>query len=133
MYGADQNPAIDDFLYRCSCSSAAGIIADRRGFSVIDGDGRRAVQLFEGADTCADATTKQSVGLSALVPFARVLNPMIAPQKLHYEVPMAGDRSIFARHRRRKISVSSRSVFNLQILPVKYHASEPRRSKPFCA
>jgi hypothetical protein len=38
--------------------------------------------------------------------------------KLHYEMPMAGDRSAFARSRRHVISVSSRSLFNAQILPV---------------
>jgi len=36
--------------------------------------------------------------------------------KLHYEIPMAGDRSIFARHQRRLIHVSSRSLFSRQAI-----------------
>lgn len=38
-------------------------------------------------------------------------------EKLHYEIPMAGDRSLFARHHRSLIQVSSRSKFSVQILP----------------
>jgi hypothetical protein len=42
--------------------------------------------------------------------------------KLHYEIPMAGDRSIFARHRRKLLHPSSRSLFNTQILPARASA-----------
>lgn len=112
VYGADQNPAVDHFLYRCSCSSGASILSSKRGRPIVDRDGRRAVQLLAGADTCNDAMTKELVGLNNLIPFGRVLNPMLAPQKLHYEIPMAGDRSIFARHRRPAITVSGRAVFS---------------------
>jgi hypothetical protein len=118
VYGADQDPASGIFLYRCSNTSGIQILAQRRGISIIDGDGRRAVQLLAGADTCDDALAKESVGLSALIPFGRLLNPMIAPQKLHYEIPHAGDRSCFARHRRHSIRVSSRSLFSRQVLPL---------------
>lgn len=36
---------------------------------------------------------------------------------LHYEIPHAGDRSIFARHHRHLIHVSSRSKFSVQAIP----------------
>jgi hypothetical protein len=122
VYGSQQNPAVDHFLYRCSSSSGVQVIASGRGIEVMDGDGRRAIQLIQGADTCTDARIKESVGLSALIPFARVLNPMLAPQKLHYEIPHAGDRGCFARHHRRFIRVSSRSLFRHQVLPVRVSA-----------
>jgi hypothetical protein len=117
VYGAEQDPAQSIFLYRCSNTSGANILASKRGRLVIDGTGRRAVQLLDGADTCDDALAKESIGLSALIPFGRVLNPMLAPQPLHYEIPHAGDGTCFARHRRRRIQVSSRSKFSRQVLP----------------
>ena len=36
---------------------------------------------------------------------------------LHYEIPHAGDRSIFARHHRSLIHVSSRNLFRHQAIP----------------
>ena len=116
VYGASQDSASARFLYRCSNTSGADIIRQGRGISIVAGDGRPAVQLLEGADTCDDALAKESIGLNALIPFGRVLNPMIAPQKLHYEIPHAGDRTCFARHRRHSIRVSSRSLFSLQLI-----------------
>jgi hypothetical protein len=117
VYGADANPAIDQFLYRCSSSSGANILASGRGKLIVDDRGKHAVQLLAGAHTCDDALAHESIGLSALIPFGRVLNPMLAPQPLHYEIPHAGDGTCFARHRRRKIQVSSRSLFSRQLLP----------------
>ncbi len=56
------------------------------------------------------------LGVGNLFPFSK---PHCYGDKLHYETPMAGDRSIFARHHRKYIHVSSRSLFNHQILPVR--------------
>jgi hypothetical protein len=120
VYGSDQDPAVGIFLYRCSNSSGTNIVTSGRGRFIkftIDGTERRAVQLLEGAEACDDALAKESIGLSALIPFGRVLNPMLAPQPLLYEIPHAGDRTCFARHRRHKIRVSSRSRFSRQVLP----------------
>jgi hypothetical protein len=59
------------------------------------------------------------LGTGNLLPFGdRRSNPLIPPSKTHYEVPMAGDRTTFARHRRHLIHVSSRSLFRVQALPV---------------
>lgn len=54
------------------------------------------------------------IGIGNVLPFARLHN---YGDKLHYEMPMAGDRGCFARHRPRNIRVSSRSLFSKQILP----------------
>lgn len=68
------------------------------------------------------------LGVGNLLPFAK---PRSDGAKLHYEIPMAGDRSLLHRHglyhRRdeygvmqvlgREISVSSRSLFSQQVLP----------------
>jgi hypothetical protein len=54
------------------------------------------------------------LGIGNLIPFAR-LHPH--GDKLHYEVPMAGDRGCFARHRPRNLRVSSRSLFSRQPIP----------------
>jgi len=46
------------------------------------------------------------LGTGNLVPFAKEHN---YGDKLHYEMPHAGDRGVFARHRRKMIRVSARS------------------------
>jgi hypothetical protein len=53
------------------------------------------------------------LGIGNLLPFARTKN---LGEKLHYEIPHAGDRSIFARHHRPLIHVSSRNLFSTQYL-----------------
>jgi len=58
------------------------------------------------------------LGVGNLLPFSKASNPLVAPDKLHYATPMAGDRTAFARHRRHRIHVSSRSRWSVQILPV---------------
>ena len=60
------------------------------------------------------------LGRGNLIPFVK---PHTSGDKLHYECPMAGDRGIFARHHRRFIRVSSRSLFNFQVLPVVVRAA----------
>jgi hypothetical protein len=70
------------------------------------------------------------LGRGNLLPFAKAHN---YGDLLHYEMPMAGDRTPYARSRRRAISVSSRSFFRFQILPLKDHASQPSQPQPFCA
>jgi hypothetical protein len=55
------------------------------------------------------------IGVGNVLPFARLHN---YGDKLHYEMPMAGDRTCFARHRPRNIRVSSRSLFSKQAIPV---------------
>ena len=54
------------------------------------------------------------LGVGNLLPFARLHN---YGEKLHYEVPRAGDRSCFARHHRRPIHASSRNLFSKQPIP----------------
>lgn len=47
------------------------------------------------------------IGIGNLLPFAKAHN---YGDKLHYETPMAGDRTTFARHRRKIIYVSGRTA-----------------------
>ncbi len=54
------------------------------------------------------------VGVGNLLPFSKLRS---SGDKLHYEMPMAGDRSVFARHRRKLLHPSSRSYFSRQALP----------------
>jgi len=54
------------------------------------------------------------LGIGNLLPFARLHN---YGDKLHYEMPHAGDRSCFARHRERNIHVSGRNLFSRQPIP----------------
>jgi hypothetical protein len=54
------------------------------------------------------------LGIGNLLPFAR---PHNYGEKLHYEIPHAGDRSCFARHRPRHVRVSSRNLFSKQPIP----------------
>jgi hypothetical protein len=56
------------------------------------------------------------IGVGNLLPFARTNNN---GDKLHYEIPMAGDRTVYRRHSRRRISVSHRipdEVFLAQVV-----------------
>jgi len=121
VYGAANNPLVDHFLYKCSETSAADALAAGRAKQIVDGEGRNAIQLTEGAPAHDVIEVMESVDLSAVIP-ARVLNPLVAPDKLPYEIPHAGDRSIFARHHRSLIRVSSRNLFNGQILSTEVSA-----------
>lgn len=56
------------------------------------------------------------LGVGNLLPFSRSRNPLLPPGSLHYEVPHAGDRGLFARHRRKRIRVSGRNLFAQQKL-----------------
>ncbi len=51
------------------------------------------------------------LGVGNVLPFAK---PQNYGDRLHYEIPMAGDRGAFARHRPRNIQVSSRNLFARQ-------------------
>jgi hypothetical protein len=55
------------------------------------------------------------LGVGNLVPFSRSRNPLLAPDKLHYETPKAGDRGCFARHRRKLLRVSGRLAPELRL------------------
>lgn len=49
------------------------------------------------------------LGVGNLLPFAKAHN---YGDKLHYQMPMAGDRTAYARSSRKEISVSSRHAFS---------------------
>jgi hypothetical protein len=72
--------------------------------------GPRVIQMLE----VAAAEIRQVIvgfwdgplGIGNVLPFSRPTDPL---HHSHYEIPMAGDRTCFARHRRKKIRVSARS------------------------
>lgn len=98
MYGWDQNPAVDQRLYRCSNSSAAEAIRKGEAKPVIDGDGRRAIQLLERVEFSLPEAVKLGYAISPEW-YLKVIKTHNQGDKLHYEMPMAGDRSLFSRHR----------------------------------
>lgn len=100
VYGWDQNPAVDRFSYRCSNSSAAHAIGKGEAKPIVDGDGRRAIQLVERVEFSLPEAQKLGYAISAEW-YLKVIKTRSEGDKLHYEIPMAGDRSTFARHRPR--------------------------------
>lgn len=115
VYGWDQNPLADRHPFRCSNSSAAYAIENGIAFEVIDGDGRAAIQLAEPTpfeqSLRAAARDESLCSAKAVLQFVRT---HCTGDKLHYEIPHAGDRSLYARHRRRLVHVSGRSIFDFR-------------------
>jgi hypothetical protein len=106
VFAADANPCVDSFLYRQSDLRGQELVETGRAMFVQLADGRRAVQLLPTREEKAE----RAVGANNLIPFGRVYNPLMQPPSLHYEIPMAGDKGIFARHRRHLIKVSARKI-----------------------
>lgn len=60
--------------------------------------------------------TDGELGVGNALPFFKVQNPLLQPTKLHYEIPHANDRGIYARHHRKFIRVSARSRHSQQFI-----------------
>lgn len=120
VYAWDSNPAIDPRLFPVSNLRAEQEVRSGISRFVLLPNGRKAIQRVAPAhhDPVVIDCSGERIGKGNLVPFGRVHNPMLAPQKLHYEIPMAGDRTCFARHRRHLIEVSSRNLFSSQKWPM---------------
>lgn len=121
---AHEAPGSIDPQIFCGRAIAERLLAGREARQI----GKRLIQMVRGnardaikqAKAARDAMTRRieaeteklffyydgPLGRGNVLPFSRATNPMLAPQKLHYEMPMAGDRSIFARHRRSLIKAS---------------------------
>jgi|GEM_PF-6578026 len=110
VYGWQKNPAVDHYCYRLSDCRGQHLLETLAAIEILDGDGRRAIQLLAPREV----QIEQTPGIGNLIPFGRLRNPLLTPDKLHYEIPMAGDRTCRARHRRRRIRVSCRSKFSKQ-------------------
>lgn len=72
-------------------------------------DNGKVFLFFKAIKEAAKLLWDGPIGIGNVLPFARAHN---YGDKLHYEMPMAGDRTVFARHRRREISVSTRVLFS---------------------
>ena len=93
VYGWDSNPVVDRFAYRCSNSSAENAVVDGLAFEIIDGEGRKAIQLaeptpFERELKNISASAGPAVSAKAVLLFIKT---HCSGDKLHYEIPMAGD------------------------------------------
>jgi hypothetical protein len=115
VYGWDANPLVDRFAYRCSNSSAQAALADDIAFEITDGEGRRAIQLYEPEDTFGIYEPILAVRTSANT-ILRFIKTHCQGDKLHYEIPHAGDRSTRARHHRRRIRPSHRTPDEIWVL-----------------
>lgn len=98
VYGRDQNPAVDQRLYRCSNTSALEAIRKGDARPIIDGEGRHAIQLVERVEFSLPEAAKLGFVISPDW-YLKVIKTRSEGDKLHYEIPMAGDRGAFARHR----------------------------------
>jgi hypothetical protein len=76
-----------------------------RAVMVIDGDGREAIQLRYSlaSEALREAGLGIAVSARSILAFIKTHNQ---GDKLHYEIPMAGDGSAFARHRPRNFFAS---------------------------
>ena len=73
-----------------------------------DQDGRIFL-FFKAIVNAAKNIWNGPLGIGNLLPFSRLKN---RGDKLHYETPMAGDKTAFARSRTREIHVSTRAMFS---------------------
>ena len=63
----------------------------------------------------APPVTDGALGVGNALPFSKASNPIIAPHKLHYEIPHAGDIG-YMRHYRPVIQVSGRIAPEIRAL-----------------
>lgn len=71
--------------------------------------GGRIFLFFKAIVNAAKSLWDGPTGVGNLLPFAKAHN---YGDKLHYQMPMAGDRSAFSRSHHKQINVSSRSAFS---------------------
>lgn len=119
VYDWDSIPGADRRLYSLSRKRAQELVLSGAAKFLALPDGRRVIQKLPPIEM-----QLERVGFNEknLIAFGRgPLGIWQAPDKLHYEIPRAGDRTIFARHRRRLVRVSSRNQIwpgsRLQPLP----------------
>ena len=104
VFAADANPCVDAFLYRQSNLRGEEIVSSGRGTFITLADGRRAVQLLplKPKDAFEREIREVFRESAALLPIYRCQNPLIAPEKLHYEIPMANDLGLRRHNLRRR-------------------------------
>ena len=68
--------------------------------------------------------SERITSIASLLP-GRTYDPMMQPPSLNYEIPHAGDRGIFARHRRKFIRVSARKI---DFTAAPYNQTQPPHS-----
>jgi hypothetical protein len=107
VYDWDATPGVSRRLYPLSAKRAEEWVTEGGAKFVLLPNGRRAVQKLPPIEL---AFERVSLSNKNLVAFGRgPLGIWIAPDKLHYETPHAGDRGCFARHRRKLLHPSHRN------------------------
>lgn len=108
VWAWDANPAVDRGLYRQSNIRAQEIVDSGRGVYITLPNGRTAVQLLPPPPK--QATIRQVMledirATAALIPFSKPSNG----DRLHYQIPMAGDLGIRRHDLYRRFNVLLRS------------------------
>jgi hypothetical protein len=116
VYGWEQNPLTDRHPFRCSNSSADYAVKNGIAFKVVDGDGRTAIQLAEPKQIERELQKTSSGPYVSAKTILLFIKTHCQGDKLHYEIPMAGDRGIFARHRRKLLHPSHRIAPEIRAL-----------------
>lgn len=116
------NQLWDELPYRHIKTVEASTGCRTRRFRVVKGESHRPTLVQE----IAGPTTDGALGVGNALPFSRISKPLIAPSKLHYEIPHAGDVG-YMRHYRPLIHVSGRlapEIRALECVPL------PKRAEP---
>lgn len=91
MFAWDTDPIADSesYLYRQSENRGADLVEQDRGTFILLPNGRRAVQLFPPLEVLQEQSARNCV-----TPFGRLINKLMAPPNLHYEIPAEGDHRL---------------------------------------
>ena len=108
VFSASVNPAIDLPLLRKKRSYVVALLTNGTAVLIDPKNFKAGVQLLAKP---RPESIVESIGLSNLIPFSRTQNRLLKPDSINYPIPMSGDRTCFARHRRLLIRVSGRSQF----------------------
>lgn len=96
MFAWDVDPKADPFAFSCSQSNrrAGLIVEEKQGRFITLPDGRLAVQKFPPEEVLLERAARNCV-----TSLGRVLDKMMHPPSLHYEVPAIGDHRLRWRYR----------------------------------
>lgn len=97
VFAWDVDPIEDpeSYLYRQSENRGEALVREQqRGTFLFLPNGRRAIQLFPPPEVLQEQSARNFIS-----PLGRILNKLMHPPGLHYEVPAVGDRRLSWRYR----------------------------------
>lgn len=91
VFAWDKDPIADPFAFSCLQSNrrAALIVEEQQGRFITLPDGRLAVQKFPPKEVLLERAARNCV-----TSLGRILDKMMDPPALHYEVPAVGDHRL---------------------------------------